>query len=305
MRCTPGRVRGEWDLSSVFTEASGAGNRDGQLPLDVDGAPARSIPIHVAMQYPEYLGFTPLTRTDDAGRYQVRIQSREDHRIFVMPTHAVPQSRAIRKNYGEQPVVRLILGTRIRGFVRDADGRGVRDVAVQGNGDDSVYHGVEEPLVRVRTDADGRYELPALPLDTDVRVLSEGWTGAWQRKGEKLSDVYLPTFATLALDPLQSTSAAFPPEWLNIDFYPVDSVKLTARCFNPDDTPGSVNAELYGTSPKSEKQRWRGRFDAVADQPGVYELRVPKGLTHAAIDLMHDGHFNFDNAMTSPIPNGP
>lgn len=270
--------------------------------LDVDGSPARNVPIQVAMQYPEYLGFAPLARTDDAGRYQVRVPSRDEHRVFVMPTHAIPQSRPITKGYGEQPVVRLEPGVRIRGRVLDVAGRGVRDVVVQGNGDDSVYHGLEKPLVRVRTNPEGRFELPPLLLGTDVRVISEGWTGAWQRKGEKLPDVYLPTFAVFSPDQLKPTETTVPLEEINIDFTPVSSVKLTARCFNVDGTPGDVNAEFYGLSPKSERQRWRGRFDPVANQPGLFELRVPKGLTHAALDLMHDGRFKFNDATRAAPP---
>ena len=60
----------------------------------------------------------------------------------------------------------------------------------------------------------------------------------------------------------------------------------------------TVNAEIYGTSPKSAKQRWRGRFDSIADQPGLFELRVPKGLTHAAIDLMHDSKSGFTQGLS-------
>ncbi|MBS0262449.1 MAG: carboxypeptidase regulatory-like domain-containing protein [Planctomycetes bacterium] len=259
----------------------------------MDGAPARGVPIQMGMQLPEYLGMTPLTRTDDTGRFLLRVPAREEYRVFVMPTHAVPQSLPIRKNYGEQSIVRLQRGTRVRGRVFDSAGRGVPDVAVQGNGDHSVDCGVVQPLVRVLTDAEGRNELPVLPQGTDVRVLNEGWTGAWHRLGEKLGDVYLPTFASGVVDPTHPDVA---PASLEIDFRPVATVRLTARCFNEDGTPGAVHAEPYGLSPESEKQRWRGRFDAIEGQPGVYELRVPRGLTDAAIDLMQDGHFQFADA---------
>src|SRR5262249_29468858 len=158
------------------------------------------------------------------------------------------------------------------------------DVVVQGNGDDSVYHGIDEPLVCVRTDDEGRYELPPLALPNDVRVLSNGWTGAWQRRGETLVDVYLPTIAKAAGAPEKSAEGT-PPESLEINFAPVESVKLTARCFESDGKPASLNMELYGVPPgqtsETGVQRWRGRFSEVADEPGRHELSVPKGLHDA------------------------
>jgi hypothetical protein len=277
----------------------------GQI-LDAGGQPAHGVPIYVAWQYPEYLGQLPLTRTDDAGRYNLRVPpSRDQYRIFVLPADAIPLSLRIAKGFGNQPVVRLSRGKRIRGRVTDAAGKGVADVVVQGNGDDSVYHGIEKPLVRVRTDAEGRYELPPLPLPTDVRVLSEGWTGAWQRLGEKLVDVYLPTFAQIPSPPANELEN-LAPDTLEINFTPVESVILTAHCMRSDGSPMSLNIELYGTPPgpmpENKQLRWRGRFADVPDQPGHLELRVPNGLTDAAIDLMHDGQAKFSNATRAVRP---
>jgi hypothetical protein len=273
---------------------------------DAEGQPARGVAVYVAWQYPEYLGMPPLTRTGNDGRYRLRVPpTRDQYRIFVLPTDAVPRSLKITKNFGEQPVVKLARGTRIRGRVTDAAGKGVADVVVQGNGDDSVYHGIDEPLVCVRTDDEGRYELPPLALPNDVRVLSNGWTGAWQRRGETLVDVYLPTIATAA-GALEKRAEGTPPESLEINFAPVESVKLTARCFESDGKPASLNMELYGAPPgqtsKAGVQLWRGRFSDVADEPGRYELNVPKGLRDAALDLMFNNRVRFQDATRAARP---
>ena len=76
---------------------------------------------------------------------------------------------------------------------------------------------------------------PGMELSSEAQKSKSetpGWIGAWQRKGKRLADVYLPTIATAAAE---SAKSAAPPEWLDIDFRPVESVKLAARCLNVDD----------------------------------------------------------------------
>ncbi len=251
--------------------------------LGPDGKPKAGVPVLVAEQYPEYLGRTPITVTDAAGRFKVRIPDRQ-HRLYFLPADAVGVARVVSRDYGEQKPLKLERGTRVRGRVVDAQGKGVPQVAVQGDGEDGVYGGKERPLLRVLTDAEGRYELPPVSLKNpvDVRLRDHGDLGAWKQRGIKLPTVYLPTFAQVkAGEPV--------PESLEINFAPVASVKLTAKVLNADGSPHtSANLEFYGSSPAEPHLRWRGYFQDVKDKPGVFELHVPKGLTDAAMDLSQD-----------------
>lgn len=273
--------------------------------LGPDGKPKAGVPVLVAEQYPEYLGRTPITVTDAAGRFKVRIPDRQ-HRLYFLPTDAVGVARVVSREYGEQKPLKLERGTRVRGRVVNAQGKGVAQVAVQGDGEDGVYGGKERPLLRVLTDADGRYELPPVSLKNpvDVRLRDHGDLGAWKQRGISLPGVFLPTVAQVkAGEPLPAT--------LEINFAPVASVKLTAKVVNADGTPyPSANLEFYGSSPVEPHLRWRGYFRDVKDKPGVFELNIPKGLTDAAMDLSQDwlsrqGGFNLCSRAARPGEKGP
>lgn len=255
--------------------------------LNTEQQPVDNVPIHVAAQYPEYLGRRPLTVTDQSGRYRVRIPDR-DHRIYILPNDAPGISLVVNKRYGEQPKVQLERGIQIMGRLLDRDGQGVPGVVIQGNGGDSLFHGVEVPLYKVPTDKLGYYKLPPVGLNrqVDVRVDVRGYWGAWRPRGQHPLDVYLPQLVSV---PLLSRHAENKQQTLEINFLPTRTVTLTLRYLKGDGTPkNGAHIEFYGSSPTGTGPRWRGFFEAKADQPGVYTLKVPFGLTDATIDLWQD-----------------
>jgi len=280
---------------------------------NASSGPAGSVPVYAAREYIDYLGSPPLTLTDSHGKFRVRIPAANEKTwIVVLPWASVDrQSELVRldqpllkgwpsiANQPEHdfagvsipvhpkrplPPITLSPGVRIQGRVLDGEGRGVPNVAVQGNGGDSVFHGQESPLLMTRTDREGRYTLPPSPVDQtiDVRVRDEGWFGPWQARGAIVKEAYLPTRSP-------DFSRATETENLTVDLRPVLSVKLTARCFAGGEPRKSAHLEFYGYPPGREDTRWRGRFHDALDQPGTFELIVPRGLTDAALDLWQDG----------------
>ncbi len=282
--------------------------------LYASGEPAGEVPVYAAREYIDYLGSSPLTLTDARGKFRVRIPAANEKTwIVVLPWASVDrQSELFRldqpllkgwPSIGDQPEndfagvsipvppklplrpITLSPGVRIQGRVLDGEGRGVPNVAVQGNGGDSVFHGQESPLLMARTDSEGRYTLPPSPSDRtiDVRVRDEGWFGPWQSRGTIVKEAYLPARAAADMAGNESGNRT-------VDFRPVPSVRLTARCFNGDQPRTSAHLEFYGSPPGRDDTRWRGRFHDVPGQPGTFELIVPRGLTDAALDLWQDGN---------------
>lgn len=282
--------------------------------LYASGEPAGEVPVYAAREYIDYLGSSPLTLTDSHGKFRVRIPAANEKTwIVVLPWASVDrQSELVRldqpllkgwPSIGDQPEndfagvsipvppklplrpITLSPGVRIQGRVLGGKGRGVPNVAVQGNGGDSVFHGQESPLLMARTDGEGRYTLPPSPSDRtiDVRVRDEGWFGPWQRRGTIVKEAYLPARAAADMAGNESGNRT-------VDFRPVPSVKLTARCFNGDQPRTSAHLEFYGSPPGRDDMQWRGRFHDVPGQPGTFELIVPRGLTDAALDLWQDGN---------------
>ncbi len=227
---------------------------------------------------PEYLNMPPQVLTDSSGAYRFRVPDSDGYCLFVIPSDAVAQSIPIQRDYGVHPVLRLEKGTEISGRVLDVEGQPLAGVVVQANGSDSIYDGFKEPMARVLTDADGRYELPPQRLPVDVRVAALGWRGGWEERGRDLSldQVYSPT---MVRNPLTT-----------LDFKPCESVMLTAMVYDNDGRPAkdcelTVFGFVPGTAADNDDRGciWRGRFQEVPEHPGKFQLKAPKGLLNATL----------------------
>lgn len=252
--------------------------------LTPDGTPASGVVLYAAWQMPEYLNMPPHAVTDKDGRYKFRVPSRDGYRLFLFPPDAVAVSLPIRKGYGEHPPIKLEAGTAIGGRVLDANGEPLADVVVQGNGSDSVYTGFPNPMVRVKTDAAGRYSLPPMKLPVDVRVAPLGYLGGWSLRGRDLTQdlVFMPK--------LFKAQGDAPLPQAELDFHPAETVTLTARVYDKAGQPATrCTLAIFGEVPDLQRtpdQRgpfWRGRFRGVPKQPGVFEVKAPKGLVNATL----------------------
>ena len=190
----------------------------------------------------------------------------------------------IRKGYGEHPPIKLESGTTISGQIFDANGKPLAEVVVQGNGSDSVYTGFPNPMARVKTDAEGRYSLPPMKLPVDVRVAPFGYVGGWSISGRGPTEDL--AFLPILFKPTQDGPLAM----ATLDFHPAETVTLTALIYGENGHPAARCAiAIFGEVPdlqRTENQRgpfWRGRFSEVPTQPGLFQIKAPKGLLNATL----------------------
>ena len=232
--------------------------------LDLNGQPAKGIAVTSGFNREGWQnGNAHKTTTDANGRYRLVVpESSGRGRIYVNPNHAAAVSRAITPEFGEQPVFQLQRGTRLFGRVTDAKGRGVANAVVRADGSDRV------PLRYAITDADGRYSLPPCQYGKYVvELYDEGRFPELPKDGVRLPDVYLHQVVDLP-----KTA----PAQQKLDFKPTESVRMTARYTTSDDQP--VRGRSLSVMGVANKVVWWGRLREVTDQPGLYELRVPRGF---------------------------
>ncbi len=231
--------------------------------LDIDGRPAKGIAIFTGRNPQSWqTDSAHKTTTDANGRYRLVVPDGDRGRIFVIPNHAAAVSRGITPEIGEQPVFQLQRGTRFFGRVTDAKGRGVAGVAIRANGSSRV------PPRYAMTDADGRYSLPPCQYGQYVvELFDEGRFPDLPKDGVRLPDVYLHQLVDLPKTALAEQQ---------LDFKPTESVRMTARYTTSDDQP--VSGRTLSVNGAAGKASWWGRLREVTDQPGLYELRVPRGF---------------------------
>ncbi len=231
--------------------------------LDIDGRPAKGITIFSGRNQQGWQNDSAHTTTTDAnGRYRLVVRDRERGRVYVIANHAAAVSRAITPEFGEQPVFRLQRGTRLFGRVTDAKGRGVANVVVRADGSDRV------PQRYAMTDADGKYSLPPCQYGQYVvQLIDEGRIPELPKEGVRLPDVYLHQLVDLPKTALTEQQ---------LDFKPTESVRMTARYTTSDDQP--VSGRSLSLNGVAGKVNWSGRLREVPDQPGLLELRVPRGF---------------------------
>jgi hypothetical protein len=231
---------------------------------DLNGRPAKGITVVAQRDHHGWsTGYKQKTTTDANGRYRLVVPTDQGRgRLYVTPNHAAGVARAITTDFGEQQVFQLRRGTRLFGRVTDAQGRGVANVVIRADGTDRV------PWRYTRTDADGRYSLaPCQYGQYVIELLNEGSIPDLPGKGVRLPDVFVSQLVKLARNaPIQQ----------QLDFAPTASVRVTARYTTSDDQPvSSRRLFIMGTA---NEMGWEGYFHEVSNNPGLYELRVPRGL---------------------------
>ncbi|MFM9960869.1 MAG: hypothetical protein ACKV2Q_06550 [Planctomycetaceae bacterium] len=231
--------------------------------LDIDGRPAKGITIFSGRNQQGWQNDSAHTTTTDAnGRYRLAVPGGDRGRVYVIPNHAAAVSRAITPEFGEQPVFRLQRGTRLFGRVTDAKGRGLANVVVRADGSERV------PQRYAMTDADGKYSLPPCQYGQYVvQLIDEGRFPELPKDGVQLPDVYLHQLVDLP-----KTA----PTEQQLDFKPTESVRMTARYTTSDAQP--VSGRRLSLNGVAGKANWWGRLREVTDQPGLLELRVPRGF---------------------------
>ena len=231
------------------------------LVLDLGGQPAKGIAVTSGRYRDGWQnGCEHKTITDAKGRYRLVVPGNgERGRLYVIPDHAAAVSRAITEEFGEQQVFQLRPGTQLFGRVTDANGKGVADVAMRADGSDRV------PWRYAMTDADGRYSFPPIQYGTYVVDLyDEARFRELPKNGVRLPDVFLPRVVELP-----KTA----PTKQQVDFLPTESVHMTARYTSSDNQPMSDRSLTI--SGVANKVHWWGWLRETANQPGLYELRVP------------------------------
>lgn len=241
--------------------------------IDLDGRPARGVPVFSGRNRSGWQnGCLHETVTDAEGRFRLIVPNQNPNnrgRIYLVPMHAAAVSRAITENYGEQEVYQLRRGTRVHGRVVNAQAHGVPGVVVRANAGERI------PWRYAITDADGRYELPPCAYgEYVIELLDEGVVPGQKQPGVQLPDVYFGQKLTLPKNP---------PVEHSLNFEPVDSVRVTAHCVNNDETP-AVGLNLTIGGAMKGGPYWRGILRPVVDEPGRYEVRVPRGLQQVRIE---------------------
>ncbi|MBC7822233.1 MAG: hypothetical protein IAG10_35560 [Planctomycetaceae bacterium] len=246
------------------------------LVLDLNGQPAKGVEVFSGRNRQGWgNGNVHRTTTDANGRYRLAVPNSERGRVYVIPNHAAAVSRAITPEFGEQPVFQLLNGTRLFGRATDAQGRGVANVVMRADGGERV------PWRYAMTDADGKYSLPPCQYGTyTVELMDEGWMPDTTKRGARLSDVFVTQKVEL---PKTATTQR------QLDFKPADSVRVTTRFTTADDQP--VSGRSLTLQGSANGVTWWGKFRDIADQPGHYELRVPRGSEGRIHQDVEDNHF--------------
>ena len=247
------------------------------LVLDLGGQPAKGIAVTSGRYRDGWQnGCEHKTITDAKGRYRLVVPGNgERGRLYVIPDHAAAVSRAITEEFGEQQVFQLRPGTQLFGRVTDANGKGVADVAMRADGSDRV------PWRYAMTDADGRYSFPPIQYGTYVVDLyDEARFRELPKNGVRLPDVFLPRVVELP-----KTA----PTKQQVDFLPTESVHMTARYTSSDNQPMSDRSLTI--SGVANKVHWWGWLRETANQPGLYELRVPRGFAGRFNENADNGGF--------------
>ncbi len=170
-------------------------------------------------------------------------------------------------------------------------------------------------MVCVATNAEGRYRL-SLKLPVDVRVDRFGYLGGWSPSGNTVEGAYLPVLTRVGdlmryYAPDYRPSPETQPPTVTLDFRPVETVMLTARAYGENGNPtNDENIEMFGVAPDPRAPanqripRWRGMFRSLPGQVGVYQLKAPKGLLNATIDLTQSGTNESQNNWTRAVRDG-
>jgi len=245
--------------------------------IHTNGKPAAGVEVNFGTNRLSLLEKAMLTGLTDAnGRYRFTIAQRHlaaRARVYVIPINAAAVSRAVSKNFGEQPVFQLQPGTRLSGKVIDAEGKGVAKVVVKIDGGERI------PMRYAISNDNGEYTSPPCQYgDYKIKLLDAGTIPSSDERGVSLAAAYL-------LKEHSISKSARTHERL-ADFRPVDSAKIQVHLQSSNGNPISDDTLfLFGTTSEGS---WSERLHEVSDRPGLHEIIVPKGL-YGGFQRMHPG----------------
>jgi len=275
VRSEPQSVDAEHPVSSNSPAAGAVGNTKietgaafvtGQV-IHTNGKPAAGVEVNFGTNRRSLSEGALLTGVTDAnGRYRFKIPERHlasRARVYVIPMDAAAVSRAVSKNFGEQPVFQLQRGTRLSGKVVDAQGKSVATVVVKVNGGERI------PMRYAITNDQGEYTTPPCQYgDYKIQLVNSGAIPSSDERGVTLSSAYLRKEHVIS-------KSARSQKRLE-DFHPVDSVKIQVHLQSSNGNPVSDDSlYLFGTM---SGDSWSERLHEVRDRTGLYEIMVPKGL---------------------------
>jgi len=255
---------------------TGAALVTGQV-IHTNGKPAAGVEVYFGTNRLSLSEVALLTGVTDAnGRYRFKIAERHLEsraRVYVIPMDAAAVSRAVSKNFGEQPVFQLQPGTRLSGRVVDADGKGVANVVVKIDGGGRI------PMRYAISNDNGEYTTPPCQYgDYKIQLVDSGAIPSSDERGVSLAAAYVQKEHSIS-------KSARTQERLK-DFNPVDSVKIQVHLQSSNGNPVSDDRlYLRGTT---SLDSWSERLQEISDRPGLYEVMVPKGL-YGGFERMHPG----------------
>ena len=203
----------------------------------------------------------------------------------------VSKESGIRRDFG---TIKMQPGIRLSGLVLDAEGNPVPDVAVnlrrEGDGEaadlflnfNAVANGISAGTI---TGADGTFQMKPLPsgsyraqIEETVEDPTVGQKENWfEDKGkEKLKHVFAPKKIKISSEPMEPMVIQAVPH-----------VTIRGQYFDSNGKPksgheswfaGQINGGFYSTR------------SSRPDKEGRFELRVPKGITEASINLTTNEH---------------
>lgn len=232
-----------------------------------DGSPARNIPVMFARSRDGfgdsnggyYHGFW--TSTGDDGRYEFYTRNTWPQRIHWYPAEYAADSRALTKEFGEQPPIRLKPGFVLTGKVIDAQDQPLAGIVVRAS------TGTRVPYLFAISDAEGIYRFTPLPSGTyrltPVRSYHDTQTG------DSLS-ASLPYPIPSIEYPLDTSTASPDPKAI-IQASPL--IKIPVEVADGEGNPISDGTLSIGDM---------GNFtnavlaQAVEGVPGRYEFQFPR-----------------------------
>lgn len=233
--------------------------------LKPDGTPAADMVLMVARNregFGDSTGNGFYTRTNAEGRFRLVTQYGWPQRLHWFPQNYENNSRALTKTFGDQGTIRLKTGPRLKGRIESRDGKPLSGIVVQ------ATTGTRVPILYATSDANGQFSFAPSP------------------EGEYH---LLPTKRFVDFSGKEQT-APVPP--------PFDAVKYTLSATSepvilraPETVTIRIKVVDAEGMPLSGRRifsyDWPPSFEStpVADQPGLYQIEVPKGQSYRSFLL--------------------
>jgi len=252
------------------------------------GEPLKDVEVSMYAESDQATGFPggsfDKTATDDRGRFRLVPPTPGDGVLWIKSDQYSPQAHRIGDRRGDWGELKLQLGSKVYGRVRDVDGNPVSGVRIEarrrGDGEEADEYLKENAVAnqigrRTVTNEAGEYELESLPAgDYSIRIEANSDEGDYDPK--PLEDVFLQQSVTIKDQE---------PKELNIQAIP--HVVLEGSYLDSNDQPrsghevtlfGRLDGEVYFTQSSSP------------GKDGKFGIRIPHGLRESRLDLITNEH---------------